>query len=160
MNILYRIVCIITLIKAQKFDPYFETDLVDQVLTFNSADPLKTYPLEVATTGSMSEWKYYLLPKIAKYGTNDTITTTLSEGFNNNFMAFDKFMNKLIFHGLTVASVGEWIIRIDLQSTTYPELKSIKFLKVTVNNATTHQVPVTGPPIPYWTFATTMNIKT
>ena len=87
-----------------KFDPYFKTTLVDQSFNFNSAD----------TASYLTTFFYYTLPPIEHYDSTDTITTSLSEGFNNNFMAFDKSMNKFIFNGFTVASVGVWVIRIDL----------------------------------------------
>ena len=62
----------------------------------------------------MAEYLNYYLPEIVHYDPLDTITTTISGDFNNQFMLFDKAMNKFIFFGTTIASVGTYKIVIKL----------------------------------------------
>ena len=59
-------------------------------------------------------YSYYYLPTFTHYDANDTVNLTVSGEFANQFMLFDKTMNKFIFHGLTIYSVGEYMITIKL----------------------------------------------
>ena len=88
-------------------------------------------------------YSYYYIPAFSHYDANDTVNMTISGEFNNEFMVFDNSTNKMIFHGLMLYSVGRYILKLELQSTLYPELRSEYELEINVENISTHAVAPT-----------------
>ena len=70
--------------------------------------------MDAQNPDSMYTYSHYYIPSWAHYDANDTVNLTISGEFNNNFMVFDNSTNKIVFHGLTLASVGRYILSLNL----------------------------------------------
>ena len=109
----------------------------------------------------MTRYQYYVLPKIKRYDNNDTIVTTIGGDFNNQFMLFDKSMNKFIFNGITKHSVGTYKVLVSLQSQKYKELKATFQFNVIVKDVTVNIVdPVSNVANIIWSMDVTYNVPT
>ena len=72
-------------VRTKNFAPYFASALEDQVLEFDAFD-----------INTMIEYRNYYLPEVIIFDQEDDYDLTV-EGLDNNFMMFDKSMNKFNF---------------------------------------------------------------
>ena len=115
--------------RVKEFAPYFKTALQDQILEFDAFN-----------INTMIEYRIHYLPDIIVFDPNDGYTLTI-EGLDNNYMMFDKSMNKFVFQGLTINNVGKRLVKIKLASVSQPELENWFQFYVIVNDITVDLYP-------------------
>ena len=72
-------------VRTKEFAPYFASALSDQTLEFDAFN-----------INTMIEYRNYYLPEVIVFDPEDGYDITV-EGLDNNFMMFDKSMNKFNF---------------------------------------------------------------